>query len=172
MAKDLTTYGPIDIPCLKAKAGNGKHIERSHVDEFWSKKEASELEAKQGCYIFALRAARGFKPWYVGKATKSFKQECFQPHKLGHYNKVLFEGRKGTPVMFFVAPKERLKKVGSKVCDEIETYLIQAAYVANSEIRNKQKAKTPDWTIAGVVRRNRGKVSAKAQQFRTMLGIK
>ncbi|MFZ1730432.1 MAG: hypothetical protein WBQ23_10130 [Bacteroidota bacterium] len=172
MSTELITYEPIDIPFKKQKSGSAKIIEKVHVKEFWEKVEAKRISDKQGCYIFALRASKGFTAWYIGRATKNFEQECFTSHKLVHYNGVLFDGRKGTPVMFFIAPSGDKKKVSAKICDEVETFLIQAALVQNPEIRNRQKTNIPDWTIAGVVRRSRGGISKKAKNFRTMLGLK
>src|ERR1039458_7790186 len=99
---------------------------------------------------------------YVGKATRSFEQEALEPHQLGHYNAVLFDGHKGTPVLFFVAPDANKKKVPEATCDEIETFLIQSALVENPDIRNRQKTKIPAWTIDGVVRSGQGKPSAIA----------
>lgn len=171
MAQNLITHEPIDIPFRRQPKGSVKQITGKNVREFWLKPEAKRIADKQGCYVFALRAARGFRVWYVGKATKSFEQEAFAYHKLKHYNEVLFDGRKGTPVLFFIAPDGNKKKVPEDLCDEIETFLIQAAYIENPEIKNRQKAKIPAWTIAGVVRRSKGAISKKAQIFRTMMGL-
>lgn len=171
MAQDLVTYEPIEIPFRRLQNGSVKQITAQNVAQFWGKPEARRIAEKQGCYVFALRAAKGYRVWYVGKATKSFEQECFAHHKLNHYNEVLFDGRKGTPVLFIVAPDGKKKKVPEDLCDEIETFLIQAAYVENPDIKNRQKTKIPTWTIAGVVRRSKGAVSTKAQVFRIMMGL-
>lgn len=171
MAQDLVTNEPIDIPFRRLPQGSVKQITAQNVTEFWLKPEARRIADKQGCYVFALRAAKGYRVWYVGKATKSFEQECLAHHKLVHYNEVLFDGRKGTPVLFIIAPNGNKKKVPEALCDEIETFLIQAAYIENPEIKNRQKTKIPTWTIAGVVRRTKGAVSKRAQVFRTMMGL-
>jgi hypothetical protein len=172
MAKDLTTFGPIQIPFRKQKKGLAKHVGGEHATDFWKKLAAKKIAKKQGCYIFALRAAKGYCPWYVGKATKSFKQECFTHHKLAHYNDVLFDGRKGTPVLFFTAPPGTKQKVPSKICSQIETFLVQAAVAENPLIKNRQKTKVPDWNITGVVRSKRGRISKNAQVFRRMMGLR
>lgn len=171
MAQDLIIYAPIEIPFRKQANGTAKHIDAPHVAAFWQKPEALAIAPKQGCYIFALRASKGYCPWYVGKATVSFEQEALANHQLNHYNAVLFDGRKGTPVLFFIAPDAAKKKVPQAVCDEIETYLIQCAYAEHPEIRNRQKTKMPDWTIDGVVRPARGPVSTTATKFKKMMGI-
>jgi hypothetical protein len=171
MAQDLVTNEPIDIPFRRLSKGSVKQITAQNVADFWSKPEACRIANKQGCYVFALRAAKGYRVWYVGKATKSFHQECLAPHKLVHYNEVLFDGRKGTPVLFIISPDGNRNKVPEGVCDKIETFLIQAAYIVNPKIKNRQKTKIPAWTIAGVVRREKGAVSKRARIFKTMIGL-
>ena len=53
-----------------------------------------------GCYIFAIKAAKGFKPWYVGITKRqSFIKECFTPTKINIYNEVLASGV-ATPLLF------------------------------------------------------------------------
>ena len=118
---------------------------------------------------FALRRVN--TPWYVGKATKTFKQEALGPYQLNHYNDVLFDGRKGKPVMFIIAPGDNKKTVPAASCGQIETFLIQTAYAKNPEIRNRQQTKMPDWTIKGVVRPTQGKPTKTEQAFKTMMGI-
>ncbi len=169
MAKDLVVHAPIEIPFREN--GNLKFIEGVHVRAFWKQRTAKAIAAKQGCYVFALRASRGYTPWYVGKATKTFKQEALGWYQLNHYNAVLFDGRKGTPVMFIIAPRGNKKAVPKATCGQIETFLIQTAYAENPEIRNRQQTKMPDWTIKGVVRPTQGKPTTTEQAFNTMMGI-
>lgn len=172
MATNLEVIGPIDVPFQKQQTGSAKHIGKDEVARFWKDLAAHSISAKNGCYVFALRASKGFQPWYVGKATKGMKQECLQAHKLTHYNHVLFKGRKGTPVLFFVVPGGNLKKVPKKVVDELETFLIQSALSKNPKLSNVQKTKLPVWTVKGVIRGGQGKPSATHKQFRTLMGIR
>jgi hypothetical protein len=74
-------HGPFEIVYEKRKGG------RTLVfDEFWSKDaEAHHLAKERGCYVFAIRN-RGLTPIYVGKATKSFKQETFSATNRHKYN--------------------------------------------------------------------------------------
>jgi hypothetical protein len=76
----LTTFsvvGPFDVPFTKKKVG--RTINSANAKEFWTSRPA--LAKKRGCYIFAFRAAKGMKPVYIGKATKTFEQEVFTDHK-------------------------------------------------------------------------------------------
>lgn len=133
MATDLEIIGPISIPFQKSGAGSAKHIGKAEVKAFWATKEAQDIADKQGCYVFALQAAKGFRPWYVGKATKSMGQECMQTHSLAHYNEVLFKGNKGTPVLFFVVLGGNKKKVSAPVIGEMETFFIQTVLTKHPE---------------------------------------
>ncbi len=171
MATDLQIIGPVKIPFQRGGKGSAKHIGKNEVKEFWASKEAEEIADKQGCYVFALQAARGFRPWYVGKATISMVQECMQPHKLNHYNEVLFKGYKGTPVLFFVVLGGNKKKVSKTVIDEMETFFIQTVLTKHPEIQNIQKTNLPKWTVKGVVRGGKGKPKKNARDFRKMIGL-
>ena len=55
------------------------------------------------------------------------------------YNKLLFKGLKGTPVMFFVALPGAKKKIPTLDIDDIETFLIQSAKSRNPEVLNSKK---------------------------------
>jgi hypothetical protein len=169
MAKDLVVHAPIEIPFRKN--GKLKHIYGVNVRAFWKQRAAKVIAAKKGCYIFALKAGQGYTPWYVGKATKTFKKEALGPYQLNNYNDVLFDGRKGKPVMFIIAPGGNKKAVPAATCGHIETFFIQTAYAENPEIRNRQQTKMPDWTIKGVVRPTKGKPTKTEQAFKTMMGI-
>ena len=76
MATDLIVAGPFELKCKKQATGSAKQVTSENVKEFLASNEFAAVSQKQGCYIFGLRASRGFMVWYVGKATKSMKQEC------------------------------------------------------------------------------------------------
>jgi hypothetical protein len=167
----LVTYGPYELPHDSSGRGTSKRIERSHAEEFWAQPELDKIRGKQGCYVFALGVSGGFTPWYVGKTTKSFQQESMRDHKLVYYNEVVFKGNKGTPVMFFVARPGSLTKIPRAQIDNLETFLIQTAVFKNPGLKNKKKAVLPRWGIRGVVRGGKGKSSARAKVFKSMIGL-
>jgi hypothetical protein len=169
MATELIVYEPIEIDILKNRAV--KHIDAAEKNAFLKKIDEHGLSSKNGCYIFAIRAGRGYRPWYVGKATKSMKQECMAIASQRHYNAVLANGTKGTPVMFFVVPEGNKNKVSARLCEDLETFLIQSAYNANSEIRNIQKTKVPEWSIKGLIRSGKGRRTKIQTSFKKMMGI-
>ena len=172
MATELEIFGPFEVPCDTSTRGKAKRIRKSDVKKFWDNPIHRSFADKQGCYIFAHKAGLGFKPWYAGKTSNSFKAEIFTTHKMDHYNDVLFQGYEATPVFFFVAPPGTKTKVAVNDLDDIETYLIQNAFKKNKELRNLKKTKNiPTWSIKGVVNPGKGKVPANATQFKKMLGI-
>lgn len=171
MAINLEIVGPIPIPFQRNGNGLVKHIGKAEVKTFWEMDEASAVSEKQGCYVFALQAGKGYRPWYVGKATKTMKQECLHSHKLAHYNQVLFKGSKGTPVLFFVVLGGNKRKVAKTVVDEMETFFIQTVLSKHPEIQNIQKTNLPEWTVKGVVRGGQGQPTKNAVKFRKMVGL-
>ncbi len=170
MAMDLEVFGPFDVPC--DGSGNVKRIESKHKAVFWSDAALRQLRKKQGCYVFALRAAKGFVPWYVGQAGNGFEQETFTAHKRDKYNRALTRRQRGVPVLFFVGPPGAKKMVPSKELNHMEKELIQFAITRNPDICNVQNTNNaPRWTIQGVIRSPRGKPSTPAKKFKTMLQI-
>lgn len=170
MSTDLIVSGPFDVPFSLSNA-KIKCIDTQHARAFWAKVETQPFLTKQGIYVFSTRAGKGFRPIYVGKATKSFKSECFTSHKLHHYAQALSDGEKGSPVMFFIAAPGRINKIPAITIGEIEDLMIQFAVAKNPNLRNKVGTKVADWTIRGVVRGGKGKKSSAATSFTKMMGI-
>lgn len=76
--------------------------------DFWNRSDELErLGDERGCYVFAIRAGRGFTPIYVGKATKSFKQECLNSANKHKFADGLADYKKGTPVLYFVRHRHK-----------------------------------------------------------------
>ena len=84
---------------------------------------------------------------------------------------MIFKGRKGTPVLFFVAKPGSQKKIPKSQIDDIETFLIQSAYYKNPLLKNTQKTKVPAWMIKGLVRGGKGKASASAKGLKSALRL-
>lgn len=139
-------HGPFEIE----RQHNGL-VGRSNKERktFWDKvrQEDSSLPTGCGCYLFAVRAAKGIKPWYVGVAEKQpFETECFSSHKLTIYNDVLAK-RKGTPILFLIAKRTKKNKLSSPSKKRhpsskfLESMLIGVALDKNSKLMNIQKTK-------------------------------
>jgi hypothetical protein len=89
--------GPFEIKPLHLHYG--RVIQKEVIEKFWE--ENPECSEGLGCYIFGMRTGGGLIPIYVGKSSTGFRHECFQHHKLTHYNEAI-ASQKGTPIMFFV----------------------------------------------------------------------
>ena len=173
MPKSFKVFGPFEIP-LDPQV-RVKSI-RLRCPDFWDQSIMhSELADKRGCYIFAIRASKGFTPIYVGKATRSFKVECFSSHKIaGHYHKALVNSKRGTPVMFFVvlnSTSSELREPAKKAVDSVEKYLIQSALIKNPELSNIKGTKPELWSIDGIVRSSQGSASKASRTFKKALGL-
>ena len=140
----FSIHGPYEIP------KRGRLIDRSKesLRDFWGRVEDDSpgLAEGIGCYLFCMRAARGFKPMYVGmNAQQAFVGECFSPAKILIYQDAIAV-RQGTPVLFLIArrtPQGKLTKKSpgkSNSLRLVETLLIGAALDKNPELANVQKA--------------------------------
>lgn len=132
-----------------------------------------------GCYIFAIRAGKGLKPWYVGKAEKQpFRRECFTPHKLSIYRNLMYRYRSGTPVLFLVVretPTGRICKPadGYRDVEFLETMIIGQALRANSEICNiKDTRLLRDMTVPGMLNGRQGKPTRSVSAFKRLLNLR
>jgi hypothetical protein len=170
VTQQLVVHGPFKAEYTLSRA-KIKCIDSSHGHAFWKRPDVASLASKQGVYVFVLKASQGYTPVYVGKSTKGFKDEIFEPQKLNHYGNALAQGPKGTPMFFFVAPAGTLRKVPVQVCDEVETFLIQLAVRKNPHLRNDKKTKLAQWTVKGVVRSGPGKRSSTEKAFGKMIRL-
>ena len=167
MATLFSVKGPCKIPIYQGKAG--RTITDDNTLQFW--KENAELANERGCSVFGIRASKGFRPAYVGKATKNFKQEVFSHHKLTRYQQYLADVSKGTPVLFFVISPKKKGAPNSKHIAQLEEFLIQAGVAANPAFLNIRGTKVEEWGIAGVIRGGQGKSSKSAQEFVRLMKI-
>jgi len=112
-------------------------------------------------------------PIYVGKATKTFRQECFQPHKLAnHYGPALLKYLKGKPVMFLVVQKKSRKgALSTQEIGEIEKFLVQVAVARNPDLSNVHHTKQDQWSIDGVIRGRQGTNSTASGHFKKMMNL-
>lgn len=170
MTSQLEVFGPFDIPF--GLVGSVKTISKAEVTAFWAKDDAEQFKTKHGVYIFAMRAAKGFTPWYVGRAGTGFVKEIFTSDKVLKYREVFDRGTKGSPVMFFVTKGGSRNKVGAKIIGEVEQSLIVAAGAKNSELVNVHHNKDREWCIKGVMYSSPGKPTTTARQFKAMMGMK
>lgn len=159
--------GPREVPFYKGKGG--RTITDDDVREFWERN--AELGKRRGCYVFGIRAGKGFTPGYVGQATRSFKGEVFTHHKLTRYQQFLADRAKGTPVLFFLLAPKQPGATNASHITQLEDFLVQAGVAANPYLMNIRGTKQEDWGIAGVIRGGGGNASQDARDFRSMMKI-
>lgn len=166
---EFEVRGPFEIPFYQAKSGcrivraeEGREFFKTH--SVWAK--------RRGCYVFAMRAGRGMTPTYVGKATKTFAQECFTADKLGKCNQTLADYQRGTLIVFLVAAPSRRGRPAEKQIELLEDFLIQTGVAANDRLLNVRGTKQARWSLRGIIRGGRGKPSRSAQHFKAALKLR
>jgi len=161
-------HGPFNLNYEKRKGGRTLIF-----DDFWNEdSEASYLADRCGCYVFAIRVGGGIKPIYVGKSTKTFKQETINATNKHKYHSGFSDYAKGTPLLYFVVHPKAKGKNNAKQIGEIEDFLIQAGVARNPNIQNVKGIQKPAWTIKGVVRSGAGKRSEAERNFAKLFDIK
>lgn len=160
--------GPRNVPVYQGRAS--RTITHHNVREFWADNE--ELAKRRGCYVFGIRAGKGLTPGYVGRATKSFKQEVFTHHKLTRYHQFLADYKKGAPILFFVMLPIKKGKANSTHIADLERFLIQTGLAANADLVNIKGTKQADWGIMGVLRSGQGKPSRAAGAFKNLMKLR
>ncbi len=172
MAEFYTSIG-YAIPFESNQKGHRRIDKNSlRASGFWEDVPERNM---RGCYIFSLKRAKGFTPFYVGKAAEqSFESECFTSHKLSdHYNKILFEEIRGLPYLFLVPQmKVGRGKWSTSAIDDLEKHLIAIAAAKNNRLSNQRRLPKDQWSIKGVLASKRGKPSTDAILFKAMMGIK
>ena len=151
-----------------------------YLNTFWDTidEEYDNLSQACGCYIFATRASKGITPWYIGKAEKqSFIQECFQPHKINHYNEAI--AKKAVTPLLFLLPKStnngnysKPSNNGHQDINILETMLIGKAIEKNSNILNIKGTKIfREMVVPGILNSPQGKPDVSVQAFKQTLGV-
>lgn len=125
-----------------------------------------------GCYVFAKRSAKGFRPLYVGMTTNSFAHEVFSPKNLQVYTNEIPKMRKGTPVVFLVVADTKRGRSPRALIHEVENFLIQSAIKRYPALRNKNGINEPEWEIDGIIPGTQGRPSGLATKFRIMMGLR
>ena len=153
----------------RSRESGGRMITDEDVRQFWQLH--TKYSGHRGCYVFARHAGKGYTPGYVGKATKSLKQEIFTPDKLNKYHRFLIQRKKGAGVFFFILAPNRKGKTNLRQIAKVEKFLINLGFSANRHLINKHYTKIEPWGIRGMVRGGQGKVAKGAGDFRRMMGF-
>jgi hypothetical protein len=172
-------FEPFELPRKKVPSGQ-KVLDFSApvLKTFWAEvdEEYPCLPGAKGCYIFAIKAGKGIRPWYVGQTQKSFAQECFQPQKRNHYTEASHNNKKGTPLLLLLARTTAGGKftngaVDARELDFVEQMLIGLALGQNKELLNKKTTKyMRHLKLPGVLNTNVGPPTEAVKKLRLTLG--
>jgi hypothetical protein len=142
-AKFKVTAGK--LRCVK-KWGS-KRIDKSCLKEFWDEVGSGN---RRGVYIFAIRAAKGWKPLYVGRTKKqTFRTRVGQHvHDRGRFNTILRRIKKGTPWLFFIG-RVGSGKSSNVAIDILEIEVINYAFARNEDLDNDRGIEKPKYEVLG-----------------------
>jgi hypothetical protein len=157
-------YGPIEVKAHR-EAG-GKVINDHVIRAFWERN--TRHGSQRGCYVFAIRTGPAIIPGYVGKATKSFRQEAFTNDKLAKYYSFMALFGKGSPVLFFVVAQPVGRPNGTAIA-KCERYLIRLASRASPDLINKMGLAKSDFLIPHVTDFGAGRPSEATRELQKML---
>lgn len=164
---EFDVAGPHKI--VATRTPGGRVIQRPAIASFW--RDHVNTRDNVGVYVFGLQHGRGITPWYVGKATVSFQQEVFTPHKLHHYQVALAMQRRGTPVLLFVRERRRGTSL-SETIGAVEKQLIRFAKMKNPELLNTRDVGAINWRIRGYINSGRGTPSVAARALAAAVPVR
>ncbi len=133
-----------------------------------------------GCYIYSVKAGRGFTPIYVGSATEqSLGEEAFTSDKLLKCLQYLAEYKKGSLYITFVAPKNKVDPTAithrgpcpTKRIQKLEKVLTAVAYRKNRKLINKRNRGLQEFFINGALNSNAGQPRNEVADFKKMIGL-
>ena len=165
---EFSVSGPHDVPVYLHGCVDKKQVDESRIKDLWNALPESE---QPGVYIYAIRAAKGLVPIYIGKSTRAINKEALNPRNISTLNKRLLNLNKGTLVLFCVSWPTGKKSRLSESIDELETVLIQYGIKANNNLLNNRKIKSQDaWGIYGV--NGCGHSTKSSRELKKCLNIK
>jgi hypothetical protein len=167
---DFDVAGPFEL----SRHGAKQIITKTSLKELKPELEAWEegLSDACGCYVFALKAGKGYTPYYVGQACKrSIVDEALNPSNREKYNEVLGES-KGTPMLFLIpmlTPTGKFRKKTQaegklEAVDFLERYLITTAIEKNENlINNKETRFMRNIHVVGFFNATKGEATKASQ---------
>jgi hypothetical protein len=174
---EYSIHGPFELKRSKGFKNKkvGVDYTKEAKKEFWNivGNRVPDLPSACGCYLFAIKASKGIKPWYVGLAEKQiFQKECFGLQKINIYTTVINKCGKGTPILFLIAKRTNKGKFvnpsknGHKDIQYLETILIGTAMEKNPNLMNIKKTKyLKEMCVPGLINTKK-KLSLSEHKFK------
>lgn len=175
---EFLVYGPFEM-IRDPETGLVAH-DKASKNYFWETVDKMEvcLSDACGCYVFALSSGGSKRPWYIGKAEKqAFRAECFQPHKINHYNSIVGK-LKGRPLLYLIAKITsdnyftRPSSNGNDQISTLENMLIGIALSRNKDLLNLKGTKyMRELIVHGLINASPGNPGIPTIDLRKTLGI-
>ncbi len=189
------TFGPFAMPRMQDRKPKELDPEipklsldfdtKKAINPFWKRvQEKAGHDLRNGCgfYIFVTGAGKGYRPWYVGQAKKTFGGRIFfKTHREITYPSVVDDPqlKAGKPYIFLIAkmtPGGNLVKadIPLKEANFIENLLIIHSLTKNPDLKNKGGTNfAKQVVIPGIFGdlNAKGKLDASTKSLRTALGI-
>lgn len=166
----------INVGLVKSKCG--RRFSEEAVGSILSK--CRDYTDCYGCYIYSVRAGKGYTPIYVGSATKrSLGVEAFAGDKRLKCLQHMANYGKGTLHITFVVPKDKVDensctrrgRCPENIIKSLEKVLIAVAYRKNESLINKQNRCLADFYIKGALNSDGGFLSKAVFDFKDMMGM-
>lgn len=171
----FSVYGEYPLPMA-----NGNSFVEKLDKNFWRdvKENQAGLPDAIGCYIFGISTSgvERIIPWYVGKTTVSFRNECSQGDKIHKFNQALQSYERCNPYLFLIA-KVTPSGQFSAACAQgdiefLEKHLIAVALNANPNLINIRGAKMYEKLyVPGVLNSKPGNPGNAAKSLKACLKL-
>jgi len=142
------------LPSSKSSVPSGQRrrlartVTSAEARLFWA--AHAGIVKRRGCYVFAIRSRGRLLPVYVGRASRSFRQEVLAPHKLAKLQLALVDHPDAAPCVILLAAPRRTGAPNVRHLAELERFLIEAATTANPNLLNVARPRPRAWSIAGI----------------------
>lgn len=167
MATLFEVLGPFWIPTQRRRLA--RTVTSAEARLFWAAHAA--VAKRRGCYVFAIRSRGRLVPLYVGRATRSFRQEVLAPHKLAKLQLALVDHPDATPCVLLVAAPRRSGAPNKAHLVELERFLIESAAEVNPGLLNVARPRPRSWAIDGLRPGLRATRPGAASQLHRVLAI-
>lgn len=133
-----------------------------------------------GCYIYSIKAGRGFSPIYVGSATRQcLGKEAFDSDKFLKCLQHIAGYKKCSLQITFVVPRDKIDtnvdtrrgRCPRKTIGKLEKVLTAIAFRKNQNLINKQNLCLADFFINGVLNSDSGRPRKEVSAFKSMMGL-
>ena len=158
---------------------SGRCFNKNSVKEILSRH--SRYTNLYGCYVYSIKAGRGFTPIYVGSTTKrTLGEEAFDSDKLLKCLQHITSYKKGSLQVSFIIPKDKFDRnvktrrgrCPKKIIEKLEKVLTAVAYRKNKNLINIQNRCMAEFFIRGALNSEEGRPKKEVAVFKQMIGLR